>query len=94
MTATVSTERDAGHRDGNLTAWTWAEERDLRDRNHRRVKVVGRVVGESPRLAKAVRIWRWKLAKVTVGKSEVAPGKGDRRFADPTWSDKPRLTGG
>ncbi len=30
-----------------------------------------------------------ELAKVVVGRSEVAPARGDRRFADPTWTENP-----
>jgi len=90
MTATASTARDTGQPDdGHLTAWTWAEERGLRDRVADGVRVVGRAVGESPRVARAGADLAVELAKVTVGKSEVAPGRGDRRFADPTWSDHP-----
>jgi len=91
MTATMPTERDAtGSSDeGHLTAWTWAEERGLRDRIVGGAKVVGRVVGESPRLARAGADLTVELAKVAVGKSEVEPGRGDRRFADPTWTEHP-----
>ena len=30
-----------------------------------------------------------ELAKIAVGRSAVAPAKGDRRFADPAWSANP-----
>jgi polyhydroxyalkanoate synthase len=30
-----------------------------------------------------------ELGKIVVGRSEIAPSKGDRRFADPAWSDHP-----
>ena len=30
-----------------------------------------------------------ELARVAVGRSEVAPAKGDRRFSDPAWSGNP-----
>ncbi len=30
-----------------------------------------------------------ELAKITVGRSSVAPAKGDRRFADPAWQTNP-----
>jgi polyhydroxyalkanoate synthase len=91
MTATVPTERNAAgsSEDGHLTAWTWAEERGLRGRVLDGAKVVGRVVGESPRLARAGADLTVELAKVAVGKSEVEPGRGDRRFADPTWTEHP-----
>ena len=60
-----------------------------RDRVVDGVKVVGRVAGESPRLARAGADLAAELAKVVVGKSEVGPGRGDRRFADPTWTEHP-----
>ncbi len=31
-----------------------------------------------------------ELAKITVGRSEVAPAKGDRRLSDPAWTANPR----
>jgi polyhydroxyalkanoate synthase len=40
------------------------------------------VAGAGARLAREV-------AGVVAGRSEVSPGKGDRRFADPTWNDNP-----
>jgi polyhydroxyalkanoate synthase subunit PhaC len=30
-----------------------------------------------------------EVAKIAVGRSEVGPGKGDRRFADPAWTTNP-----
>ena len=30
-----------------------------------------------------------ELGRVTVGRAEVAPARGDRRFTDPTWNDNP-----
>src|SRR5947209_287155 len=30
-----------------------------------------------------------ELAKITVGRSEVGPSKGDRRFKDPAWTGNP-----
>jgi polyhydroxyalkanoate synthase subunit PhaC len=32
-----------------------------------------------------------ELGRITVGKSELAPGKKDRRFADPAWNGNPLL---
>jgi polyhydroxyalkanoate synthase subunit PhaC len=32
-----------------------------------------------------------ELGRITVGKSELAPGKKDRRFADPAWTGNPLL---
>src|SRR5829696_6561705 len=34
-----------------------------------------------------------ELGKVAVGRSELAPGKKDKRFADPAWSGNPLLRG-
>ena len=43
----------------------------------------GRVVArETARLGQ-------ELAKITVGRSEVAPARGDRRFSDPAWTANP-----
>ncbi|HEY0509043.1 MAG TPA: poly(3-hydroxyalkanoate) polymerase, partial [Blastococcus sp.] len=32
-----------------------------------------------------------ELGRITVGRSELAPGKKDKRFADPAWSGNPFL---
>ena len=33
-----------------------------------------------------------QLASITAGRSAVAPGRRDRRFADPAWTQNPLLT--
>ncbi|MCW2721543.1 alpha/beta fold hydrolase [Pseudonocardia sp.] len=46
-----------------------------------------RVVAAVPVVAGAGRRLLGELGRVTLGRSEVAPAKGDRRFADPTWAE-------
>ncbi|MGQ0576406.1 MAG: alpha/beta fold hydrolase [Pseudonocardia sp.] len=48
-----------------------------------------RVAATVPVLAGAGTRLVGELAGVVLGRSELRPAKGDRRFADPTWSDNP-----
>ena len=48
-----------------------------------------KAVRSTPLLAAAGARLTGELAKVAVGRSEVGPGRGDRRFTDPTWADNP-----
>jgi polyhydroxyalkanoate synthase subunit PhaC len=51
--------------------------------------VVAGVAANVPVVASAATRLAGSLVGVATGRSEVAPARGDRRFADPTWSDHP-----
>ena len=53
------------------------------------VKAAARLALRPQRVAKRGAGWAAELAKIAIGRSEVAPSKGDRRFADPTWQSNP-----
>jgi polyhydroxyalkanoate synthase len=53
------------------------------------VGATGRTVGSLPVVASATARFVGEVANVAVGRSEIAPGRADRRFTDPTWSDNP-----
>jgi polyhydroxyalkanoate synthase len=48
-----------------------------------------RVAANVPVVAAAGIRLAGELTSVVAGRSELAPGKGDRRFTDPTWGDNP-----
>ncbi|MHA6779678.1 alpha/beta fold hydrolase [Pseudonocardia saturnea] len=50
---------------------------------------VARAVGAVPTLMGAGVRLAGELSRVAVGRSSVEPAKGDRRFADPTWTENP-----
>jgi polyhydroxyalkanoate synthase len=66
--------------------WTGA---DLRDRLLGAGQLAVKAVRHTPRLVDAGSGLAAELARVAVGKSNVEPARGDRRFADPTWSGHP-----
>ncbi|MDT7698804.1 MAG: poly[(R)-3-hydroxyalkanoate] polymerase subunit PhaC [Pseudonocardiales bacterium] len=49
----------------------------------------GKVVGNVPSVAGAAGRLAGELGRVAVGRSEIEPGRRDRRFADPTWTENP-----
>jgi polyhydroxyalkanoate synthase len=66
--------------------WTGA---GIRDRILGAGQLAVKAVRHTPRLADAGAGLAAELARVALGRSAVEPAKGDRRFADPTWSGHP-----
>ena len=55
------------------------------------LRLVGHLAGRPGAVAKRTGGLAAELAKVAIGRSEVAPPKGDRRFTDPAWQGNPVL---
>jgi polyhydroxyalkanoate synthase len=53
------------------------------------VTSLGRAALSSPRLLRSGANFAAETAKAMVGRSDLEPPKGDRRFVDPTWQDHP-----
>jgi polyhydroxyalkanoate synthase subunit PhaC len=51
--------------------------------------VLARVAANVPVVAAAGTRLAGSLAEVAIGRSDVVPARGDRRFGDPTWTDHP-----
>jgi len=65
------------------------EEHGLRDRVAHTAGALGAAAGLAPRVVRAGAGLAAELTRVAVGRSQVEPAKGDRRFTDPTWANNP-----
>ncbi|MDN5855449.1 MAG: alpha/beta fold hydrolase [Actinomycetia bacterium] len=73
-----------------VAAWSEVPDPQLRaDPPDGPARRVARAVGAVPAMMGAGVRLAGEFARVAVGRSEVGPAKGDRRFADPTWTENP-----
>ena len=54
---------------------------------------VGMAAARPGLLARHARLLGRELAAIAAGRSEVRPGRGDRRFSDTTWTEMPLYRG-